>query len=198
MYLPGGAALPRAHDDVAVSAELEGLAAIGAAQVALALWPRPPLAIVDTIDLDTIDDLTFVLPFAGDGNPAVLAAARLAAGGYPPDAAAAIGTDIGALAAVHRRLADSAAISVRLDVVDGDACRRFHADYVSLRLLCTYRGAGTQWCRAAEPQRVHDLAAGTVGIFKGRLAMEEPSILHRSPPTPRGGHQRLLLVLDPA
>jgi hypothetical protein len=41
------------------------------------------------------------------------------------------------------------------------------------------------------------MAIGEVGIFKGRLWAEEPSILHRSPPIAASGERRLLLVLDP-
>ncbi|MDR6786759.1 hypothetical protein J2Y58_000097 [Sphingomonas sp. BE138] len=198
MYLPDSAAPDRAHGDVVVSDTADGLHAIGAAHVALAIWARPTLPIVASLDLDAVDDLSFVLPFADDGDPALLADAHLVAGGYPSAAAATIGVDIAALAGLHRRIADATAITVRLDVIEGDACRRFHADYVSLRMLCTYWGAGTQWCRTATPQTVHDLPTGTIGIFKGRLAMEAPTILHRSPPSHTGCDPRLLLVLDPA
>ena len=87
-------------------------------------------------------------------------------------------------------------MAVRLDVVDTDACRRFHADYVPLRLLCTYVGPGTQWHRCDRADRVEQLAAGEVAIFKGRDALDPPVLLHRSPPISRTGERRLLLVLD--
>lgn len=45
--------------------------------------------------------------------------------------------DITALAAQLARLADASRLRIRLDRVTDDACRHFHADYVTLRLLTT-------------------------------------------------------------
>jgi hypothetical protein len=45
------------------------------------------------------------------------------------------------------QISDAAAgwdrINIRLTAVDGVTCPKWHADYVGLRLLCTYCGAGT-------------------------------------------------------
>ena len=35
----------------------------------------------------------------------------------------------------------------QLAVVAHDRCRKFHTDYVTVRLLCTYAGPGTEWVR---------------------------------------------------
>lgn len=161
-------------------------------RVALALWERPSLAGTAQLDLDTIDDLSFNLAPGDDPSDTLTAA------GYRAPVAHDLAADIAMLAARHRRLTGSHASRVRLDVIETDACRRFHADYVTLRLLCTYVGAGTQWCWADAPEAIHDLAPGTVGLFKGRVLMEDPTILHRSPPIAATGEQRLLLVIDPA
>jgi hypothetical protein len=187
---------PALSRDCLVSGDaIDVLDTIRVRHCALALWQRPAPAIVATLDLDSVDDISLVLD-ARDGT--LTARVALHAAGYPDAAATVVADDLTLLAAAFRRLAGSTAVAIRLDVVDTDACRRFHADYVSLRMLCTYRGAGTQWCRAASPDAVHTLATGTVGVFKGRLAMEEPAILHRSPPLRADGAQRLLLVVDPA
>ncbi len=185
---------PSSADCVAIDSTSDVLDSVTAPHLALALWRRPAPAIVSAFDLDTVDDLSLVLDALDEGTPAGPA---LLAAGYPPDTARTLADDLTLLAATHRRLTGAAAIKVRLDVIDTDACRRFHADYVSLRMLCTYRGTGTQWCRTATPETVHTLPTGTVSVFKGRLAMEEPLILHRSPPRCATGAQRLLLVLDP-
>ena len=46
-----------------------------------------------------------------------------------------------------------------------------------------------------------DLAAevptGAVGVFKGRLLLDPPTILHRSPPISATGERRLVLAIDP-
>jgi hypothetical protein len=94
---------------------------------------------------------------------------------------------------------------VRLEIVTTDSCRKFHADYVSARLITTYVGPGTEWLDAedarrvaegAQPRQINRLDTGDVGIFKGKLATLSPAI-HRSPPIAGTGEQRLLLVLNP-
>lgn len=195
MYLPDTILPATALDNVALGDTIASLDAVRAAHVALAMWRRPVPLHAALPDLDTVDDLSITLDHRD--AQATLAASLLDAG-YPPEITAELAADVALLAATHRDLTGAATTKIRLDVIDTDACRRFHADYVTLRMLCTYRGAGTQWCRAAAPDAIHDLATGTVGVFKGRLAMEEPTILHRSPPLRTTGGQRLLLVIDPA
>jgi hypothetical protein len=86
-------------------------------------------------------------------------------------------------------------VMLRLERVTGDACKRWHADYVSVRLICTYRGAATRWIeQPGDRQRA--LATGTVGLFKGRVLAGDDAIVHRSPPILGTGEDRLLLVLD--
>lgn len=94
---------------------------------------------------------------------------------------------------------------VRLEVVTTDSCRKFHADYVSARLITTYVGLGTEWLDSddarrvsggSQPHQIKRLNTGDVGIFKGKLATLDPAI-HRSPPIAGTGEQRLLLVLNP-
>ena len=101
---------------------------------------------------------------------------------------------------------DLARIELRLEVVRTDSCRKFHADYVSARLITTYVGAGTDWlddaeaahlAASGEPRRINRMAAFDVGLFKGKLATERPAI-HRSPPIAGTGAKRLLLVLNPS
>jgi hypothetical protein len=96
-------------------------------------------------------------------------------------------------------------LEVRLEVVTTDSCRKFHADYVSARLITTYVGPGTEWldaksadqvAKGAEPLRINRMNAGDVGIFKGKMATLHPAI-HRSPPIATSGEKRLLLVLNP-
>lgn len=96
-------------------------------------------------------------------------------------------------------------VRLRLEVVETDACRKFHSDWVSARLITTYLGRGTQWLRSAdaellergqEPRHIASLDTGDVGLFKGKLATSHP-VIHRSPPIAGTGEKRLLLVLDP-
>ena len=90
-----------------------------------------------------------------------------------------------------------------------DGSGTFHADYVSLRLILTYAGPGTQWLDQGDAARLHDGAAietlcvraiptGDVALFKGRKWARDAPIIHRSPPIADTGQRRLVLVIDPA
>jgi hypothetical protein len=94
------------------------------------------------------------------------------------------------------------ALHLRLEVVRDDACRKFHLDRVTARLLCSYRGAGTEYGRAAAggaPTEIRHMATGDVAIFRGSLWPGDAPVdlVHRSPPLSGGSGVRLLLVLDP-
>ena len=113
-----------------------------------------------------------------------------------------LASDVAQLAQLLMDAAETNTLNLRLDVVSGNACHKFHQDYVTARLLCTYRGAGTQYGHAGAdriPDTVHQMNEGQVGIFRGRLCSggQETSLLHRSPPIEGSGERRLLLVIDP-
>ena len=93
-------------------------------------------------------------------------------------------------------------IRIRLDVVTGNACRRFHIDAVKARLICTYRGTGTQYGNASDgvtPDHIHTVPTGAPVILRGTKWPETPeaNLRHRSPPIEGSGETRLLLVVDP-
>lgn len=101
-------------------------------------------------------------------------------------------------------------VLVRLAGVTDDACRKFHSDRVSLRLITTYVGPGTEWLpegqvwrvaprdlpmcvRAANamiaphPEHIQRLTPGDVAVLKGLVHPhvergEVPAVVHRSPP----------------
>lgn len=177
------------------------LTAVATPDVHLAIWWRSvPRALhwIGSLDWRMIDDLNFVASIAGIDDEI---ADGLVEAGYPADAhGAALGAEI---ANLPRRFADIfnlAAVKLRLEVIDTDACRRFHADMVVARLLTTFSGQGTQWMMAdGDPvAQIRQMKAGDVGIFKGRLSVGEPAILHRSPPIAGKAEPRLLLAINPA
>ena len=110
----------------------------------------------------------------------------------------AVAQDAEHLARRFAPIAGCAQIAVRLEGVTGDSCRRFHADYVPVRLITTYVGPGTQWRIGGEDAPVHDIATGAVALFKGRAWAPETTLLHRSPPIAGTGTHRLVLVIDVA
>lgn len=120
--------------------------------------------------------------------------------------------DIHGLAIAFATIAGQHRLRARLDVVTDDSCHRFHADAVGLRLLCTYRGTGTQWLALpggaatarglgpAPPVPPQVLGTGAAAILKGEAHPGHAGrgCIHRSPPMPPGAPARLLLCLDEA
>ncbi|MFV0383899.1 DUF1826 domain-containing protein [Paracoccus sp. (in: a-proteobacteria)] len=111
--------------------------------------------------------------------------------------------DTGLLASHFARIMQNRSLHLRLDVVSGNACRKFHQDYVPARLLCTYRGQGTEYGLAeggidGVPLQVRRMQTGWAALFRGRLwpGSEECGLVHRSPPIEGSGETRLLLVID--
>jgi hypothetical protein len=91
-------------------------------------------------------------------------------------------------------------IGIRLERVVTDNCKAFHVDFLSLRLLCTYHGAATEWLENSNVNREHlgknrnDLVAKNedliksfktnwVGILKGENYTDNRGrgVVHRSP-----------------
>jgi hypothetical protein len=110
--------------------------------------------------------------------------------------------DIGALADRFAGLMRARFLRLRLDVIETDACRRFHIDAVTARLICTYRGTGTQYGISVDgevPRRVFTTPTGAPLLLRGTLWPGDPpsGLLHRSPPIEGSGETRLLLALDP-
>jgi len=97
-------------------------------------------------------------------------------------------------------------LRLRLDKVSDNACRKFHRDTITARLVCTYRGRGTQYGLPNEapdddvdPNELFAVPTGSPFLMRGSLWPETPysNLKHRSPPIEGSGETRLLLVLDP-
>ncbi|MGR3503505.1 DUF1826 domain-containing protein [Pseudaestuariivita sp.] len=112
---------------------------------------------------------------------------------------------IGDIASLAERFADmmeARQLRLRLEAVTTNACRKFHRDAITARLVCTYRGTGTQYGTAhagGDPQEILTVPTGAPILMRGSLWRPEPDagLLHRSPPIEGSGETRLLLVLDP-
>jgi hypothetical protein len=110
--------------------------------------------------------------------------------------------DVARLTQIFSDFLDPPYLRVRLDVVTTDACRKFHIDAVTARLVCTYRGTGTQYgisSDGVEPDRVFTVPTGAPILLRGTLWTDNHplKLLHRSPPIEGTGETRLVLVLDP-
>lgn len=117
--------------------------------------------------------------------------------------------DVAWLVDAYTCLLGARRIGLRLRVLEGAMCPRFHVDHVPLRLLSTYGGVGSEWLEEGviDRQRLqHDqppvdkiqhLTVGDVALLKGEKwqGNEGFGLIHRSPLTPVG-ERRLLLSLD--
>ena len=182
-------------DIVVLGHDRSSLDAIARPDAALAIWwrslPDALRAALAFLDLDMVDDVSLDLA-AGEAIDGALADA-----GYADPVATLLAEDIGLLVRRHAALIGEDRLRLRLEVVETDACRRFHADFVTLRLLCSYVGPGTQSRRADAADAVCEVPTGAVAVFKGRLLLDPPTILHRSPPISATGERRLVLAIDP-
>jgi hypothetical protein len=110
--------------------------------------------------------------------------------------------DIAALSHLFCDLMDAPYVRLRLSRVTANACRKFHIDAMTARLVCIYRGIETQYGNSvdgADPERIFTVPTGTPILLRGTLWPEQPraGLLHRSPPIEGSGETRLVLVLDP-
>ena len=110
--------------------------------------------------------------------------------------------DTAAVAEIFGKLMGARFLKLRFDVIATNACRRFHIDTVTARLVCTYRGTGTQYAfpiTEDDPSEVFTVETGSPILLRGKLWPERPNsgLRHRSPPIEGTGETRLILVLDP-
>lgn len=200
------AAVPRkSARDVLIGRDADILADIHAPGIAATIWQRIPdpafQTWIDSLPGDQLPELRTTVP-VHLAETAVLAA--FATAGTPPGAEQdTLASDVGALALIYCRIMKTQHVRIRLDVSGDVMCPKFHLDTVPARLLCTYRGNGTQYVpkvHQEDPRRIRNLRTGAVGLFRGeKWASEERcDLLHRSPVvTPEAG-SRLLLAIDAA
>ncbi|MEM9061518.1 MAG: DUF1826 domain-containing protein [Pseudomonadota bacterium] len=182
----------------------EGLSAIHRPSCAAAIWTRAPLpsfqSWIDTVDPDRLPKARVILR----AEKVQSATSQICDVCGTPDCAerARLIDDVAALADIFSGLMHAPYLMLRLDVIRSNACRKFHVDAVNARLICTYRGTGTQYGlsdNGTDPSDVFTTPTGAPILLRGTLWPEHPSsgLLHRSPPIENTGETRLLLVLDP-
>lgn len=164
-------------------------------------WPDAFRNWIETLPADRLPSLRETVRVADVGLCVQRACDRVDLGGHP--LAEGFTADVAALGYSFAEMLGCRTLNLRLDVVETDACSRFHVDNVQARLLCTYRGAGTQFALGApgsDPVApVTDAPTGAVSVLRGTRwpGRELPGVLHRSPPISGLGRTRLLLVIDP-
>lgn len=105
-------------------------------------------------------------------------------------------------------------VRMQIEVVESDMCRYFHIDNYRQRLLCTYRGPGTEWldpdnvnldclgkgCNnhiAKDMDKINRAKTFEVLLIKGaKYEGKDKSVVHRSPPIKKDRLKRILLKID--
>lgn len=182
----------------------KGLRAIHREGCAAAIWQRVPLmrfqTWIDALPPEHLPKARMIL--APDNvRHAMCDLCGLCGTPETPERAMLV-DDIAALAHIFSAVMQAPYLRLRLDVIDTNACRRFHTDAVTARLICTYRGTGTQYGIAPDgtaPKHVSTVPTGAPILLRGSDWPEDPraGLLHRSPPIEGPGETRLVLVLDP-
>lgn len=127
--------------------------------------------------------------------------------------------DLVRLIKMYLKLFEREHVHASLELIDRDACRLYHRDNVSIRLLCTYFGPGTEWAPAAalpfphaddsetprnsggiivNEARIGHAHAGDIVILKGKKWPGNVcnGAVHRSPPIAAQGLKRLVFRID--
>ncbi|MBL8678170.1 MAG: DUF1826 domain-containing protein [Myxococcales bacterium] len=137
-----------------------------------------------------------------------------------PDARSFVAEDTLRWARAFATLLEQRHVKVTLASVWSDSCRKFHADFVALRMLCTYVGDGTDYvsdehvdreidadpedieaCNrelVRDPGAVHRCATGDILVLKGETFAGNRGYgaIHRSPPIEHKRARRLVLTID--
>ena len=189
---------------VPINDSIEGLNAVKQPLVPAAIWRRTPLSKFQTW-IDSLPDKE--LPSARVALPldaiqrALMEVMQIS--GMPACVQREmLIDDIAALANVFADINQTKFLRLRLEAITGNACSKFHIDAVTTRLVCTYRGPGTQYCFSADgtdSSNIFDVPTSSPIVMRGTLwpTKERSGFLHRSPPIEGSGKTRLLLVLDP-
>ncbi len=110
--------------------------------------------------------------------------------------------DITRLSKLFSSLMNVDYIRLRMEVVSTNSCRKFHIDTVKSRLICTYRGQGTQYGKSIDgndPKQFNTTPTSSPILLRGTLWTDNNTImiLHRSPPIEGTGETRFVFVIDP-
>lgn len=195
----------------------DALAAIHASESPLAIWHRPASAAIGR-ELTSLPGTPHAgartRVHAGQAREQLTAllAARLA---EAETAFPAWLSDLELLTDTFFQLADGRPITARLETLDRTGCPRFHVDHSCLRLVCAYRGPGTEWLDEDQVDRValdsgapneaiirtgcpNRMPTFAVGVMKGSRypGHADAGLVHRSPAFEPGNPPRVLFCLD--
>lgn len=189
---------------VGVTDTPNGLSALHSPGCAAVIWRRRPLAgfqhWIDALEPEQLPRVRVVL--RPDDVRDVVTSICAASSTPDCDERMLLVDDVAAMADIFAWLMRASLLRLRLEAVTTNAFGKFHIDTVTARLICTYRGTGTQYGLShdgAEPSEPATVPTGAPIVLRGSLCPVSPpsGLLHRSPPIEGTGETRLVLALDP-
>ena len=189
---------------VPINDSIDGLHAVNQPLVPAAIWRRTPLSKfqtwIDSLPEKELPSARIALPL--DAIQRALMEVMQISGMPACVQREMLIDDIVALANVFAEINQTKFLRLRLETVTGNTGSKFQIDAVTTRLVCTYRGPGTQYCFAADgtdSSNIFDVPTCSPIVMRGTLwpTKERSGFSHRSPPIEGSGKTRLLLVLDP-
>jgi hypothetical protein len=203
-----------AHSCASISDQPLGLTRIFDPEIQIAQWQRPTNHVIsEWLDAHAGDLGIGLRQTLSSGQPPDLA--QLPAG----DGRDAFAEDLTLLAEMLGELLDAPTIGLRMEITHQAMCPRLHVDRVGIRMLCTYRGPGTEWVEddavdrrflgaasGGKPDessgllrpgyRIESIPPFAVALLKGSLWQENVGrgIVHRSPALSRP--PRVMVALD--
>ena len=189
---------------VAYVDEVEGLIQLFDGNTAGVIWRRRVhkrmQSWLDTLPVDQLPTGRIVLPVSQVRS----AVTELMNISEMPDCAERqhLLNDICLLAHKSSELFAPAYLRLRFDVVTTNKCPKFHIDHVVARLLCTYRGAGTEYSFLDDQNRPAEIFSTpncAAIVLRGTRWPTDcaNNLVHRSPEISDGNETRLLFVIDP-
>ncbi len=184
------------------------LAAVKQPDITLALWRWSPTEqltqFVNSLDVQDIPHERVLVQVTNAKQILFNMLRAQAAGNYK--GVDAFISDIVMQCETFSKISGSPIVDIRIDHVRGNACRKFHRDNVPLRMICTYRGPGTEIVpdvhadEAIKTQADYrgpkfDLPQYAVALFKGAWQSTTGTV-HRSPPIEGQNISRLVVCLN--
>ena len=170
-------------------------------QIDAAIWsrniPTPVLAWINALPADQLPSARIVLP--PEHVSRCMSEVFETRGIAPCAALEWLKADVETLASEVSRAPRTCLVRLRLDPIFNDACVKMHIDNVFARLICTYRGPGTELgLEAGDGPTLASVSPGMPIYMKGKQWTDHElvGLTHRSPPILGTGLVRWLIVLE--
>jgi len=116
-----------------------------------------------------------------------------------------IAEDIAGCLFHFKNITQGTTFRLSLKTISNDMCTKYHSDFNTLRMLCTYAGPSTLYLlpsgdkginQAHENYSKNEAGTGNMVILKGEKYPDSAQVFHRSPAIKKDKLTRILLKID--